>query len=300
MADSGDNRASDVPGLPVNPMRLAASEITLNDGFEVLHDHGPLDTLNRQIGSSVFRVETQEDGKHIAVGQRNGVETSVVLSDQEYARLQSIDPEGKDKFVFTGGRGGAGHAMVTVASDITEARQRILELLEPKGTGESKGAGESKGVGELRESNSGAENTTETQTSTSTSSLRSDPKLWLALGTVATGLIGLAATGIVQALALTPEPDSPTTTDPDAAASATETATRDQLTKEAFQNPDNQKVNIDELGNAIPSGVLKDDVVANIEEQAKAAAKRPNSKPLKIMLRRKKNMMNNKLNARRS
>ncbi|HCN9522473.1 TPA: type III secretion system LEE translocated intimin receptor Tir [Escherichia coli] len=271
MADSGDNRASDVPGLPVNPMRLAASEITLNDGFEVLHDHGPLDTLNRQIGSSVFRVETQEDGKHIAVGQRNGVETSVVLSDQEYARLQSIDPEGKDKFVFTGGRGGAGHAMVTVASDITEARQRILELLEPKGTGESKGAGESKGVGELRESNSGAENTTETQTSTSTSSLRSDPKLWLALGTVATGLIGLAATGIVQALALTPEPDSPTTTDPDAAASATETATRDQLTKEAFQNPDNQKVNIDELGNAIPSGVLKDDVVANIEEQAKAA-----------------------------
>lgn len=123
----------------------------------------------------------------------------------------------------------------------------------------------------MRESNSGAENTTETQTSTSTSSLRSDPKLWLALGTVATGLIGLAATGIVQALALTPEPDSPTTTDPDAAASATETATRDQLTKEAFQNPDNQKVNIDELGNAIPSGVLKDDVVANIEEQAKAA-----------------------------
>ncbi len=282
VADSVDNRASsDVPGLPVNPMRLAASEITLNDGFEVLHDHGPLDTLNRQIGSSVFHVETQEDGKHIAVGQRNGVETTVVLSDQEYASLQAIDANGKGKFVFTGGRGGSGHAMVTVASDITEARQRILELLEPKGTGESKGAGESKGTGESKgageskELNSGAGSTTETQTSTSsstsTSSLRSDPKLWLALGTITAGLVGLAATGISQALALTPEPDDPTTSDPDAAASTAEAAAKDQLTKEAFQDPNNQKVNIDENGNAIPSGELKDDVVAQIAEQAKAA-----------------------------
>ncbi|EMK8059488.1 type III secretion system LEE translocated intimin receptor Tir, partial [Escherichia albertii] len=140
--------------------------------------------------------------------------------------------------------------------------------------------------GEFRDSNSGAENTTETQTSsststsTSTSSLRSDPKLWLALGAVATGLIGLAATGISQALAVTPEPDAPTTADPDAAASEAETATRDQLTKEAFQNPENQKVNIDEFGNAIPSGELKDDVVANIAEQAKAAGEEARQKAI--------------------
>ncbi len=81
----------------------------------------------------------------------------------------------------------------------------------------------------------------------------------------------MAATGIAQAVALTPEPDDPITTDPDAAANTAEAAAKDQLTKEAFQNPDNQKVNIDENGNAIPSGELKDDVVAQIAEQAKAA-----------------------------
>lgn len=80
----------------------------------------------------------------------------------------------------------------------------------------------------------------------------------------------MAATGIAQAVALTPEPDDPITTDPDAAANTAEAAAKDQLTKEAFQNPDNQKVNIDENGNAIPSE-LKDDVVAQIAEQAKAA-----------------------------
>ncbi|ENJ9588645.1 translocated intimin receptor Tir, partial [Escherichia coli] len=111
----------------------------------------------------------------------------------------------------------------------------------------------------------------EIHTSTSTSSLRADPKLWLSLGTIAAGLIGMAATGIAQAVALTPEPDDPITTDPDAAANTAEAAAKDQLTKEAFQNPDNQKVNIDENGNAIPSGELKDDVVAQIAEQAKAA-----------------------------
>ncbi|WP_280175671.1 Tir C-terminal domain-containing protein, partial [Escherichia coli] len=63
----------------------------------------------------------------------------------------------------------------------------------------------------------------------------------------------------------------PTTTDPEQAASAAESATRDQLTQEAFKNPENQKVSIDEIGNSIPSGELKDDVVAKIEEQAKEA-----------------------------
>lgn len=67
----------------------------------------------------------------------------------------------------------------------------------------------------------------------------------------------MAATGIAQAVALTPEPDDPTITDPETAASTAEAATKDQLTKEAFQNPDNQKVNIDDNGNAIPSGELK-------------------------------------------
>lgn len=57
VADGVDARSSDVPGLPVNPLRIAASEITLNDGFEVLHDRGALDTLNNAIGSSSFRVD---------------------------------------------------------------------------------------------------------------------------------------------------------------------------------------------------------------------------------------------------
>ncbi|CTU07802.1 type III secretion system LEE translocated intimin receptor Tir [Escherichia coli] len=261
VADAIDARSSDVPGLPAHPMRLAASEISLHGGLEVLHDQGGLDTLNKAIGSTVFRVEIQEDGTPVAIGQKGGVETTVALSEQELASLQALDPDGKNKFVFTGGRGGAGHAMVTVASDISEARQRIIDKLEPK---------------DSRTSNSGGVNSAETQTSStssssSTSTLRSDPKLWLSLGSIAAGLIGMAATGIAQAVALTPEPDDPTSTDPDAAASTAEAATKDQLTKEAFQNPDNQKVNIDENGNAIPSGELKDDVVEQIAEQAKAA-----------------------------
>ncbi|ENB8817699.1 type III secretion system LEE translocated intimin receptor Tir [Escherichia coli] len=261
VADAIDARSSDVPGLPVHPMRLAASEIPLHGGLEVLHDQGGLDTLNKAIGSTVFRVEIQEDGTPVAIGQKGGVETTVALSEQELASLQALDPDGKNKFVFTGGRGGAGHAMVTVASDISEARQRIIDKLEPK---------------DSRTSNSGGVNFAETQTSStssssSTSTLRSDPKLWLSLGSIAAGLIGMAATGIAQAVALTPEPDDPTSTDPDAAASTAEAATKDQLTKEAFQNPDNQKVNIDVNGNAIPSGELKDDVVEQIAEQAKAA-----------------------------
>ncbi|EFJ9333421.1 type III secretion system LEE translocated intimin receptor Tir [Escherichia coli] len=261
VADAIDARSSDVPGLPVHPMLLAASEISLHGGLEVLHDQGGLDTLNKAIGSTVFRVEIQEDGTPVAIGQKGGVETTVALSEQELASLQALDPDGKNKFVFTGGRGGAGHAMVTVASDISEARQRIIDKLEPK---------------DSRTSNSGGVNSAETQTSStssssSTSTLRSDPKLWLSLGSIAAGLIGMAATGIAQAVALTPEPDDPTSTDPDAAASTAEAATKDQLTKEAFQNPDNQKVNIDENGNAIPSGELKDDVVEQIAEQAKAA-----------------------------
>ncbi|ENM7411498.1 type III secretion system LEE translocated intimin receptor Tir [Escherichia coli] len=261
VADAIDARSSDVPGLPVHPMRLAASEIPLHGGLEVLHDQGGLDTLNKAIGSTVFRVEIQEDGTPVAIGQKGGVETTVALSEQELASLQALDPDGKNKFVFTGGRGGAGHAMVTVASDISEARQRIIDKLEPK---------------DSRTSNSGGVNSAETQTSStssssSTSTLRSDPKLWLSLGSIAAGLIGMAATGIAQAVALTPEPDDPTSTDPDAAASTAEAATKDQLTKEAFQNPDNQKVNIDVNGNAIPSGELKDDVVEQIAEQAKAA-----------------------------
>ncbi|WP_338460584.1 type III secretion system LEE translocated intimin receptor Tir [Escherichia coli] len=261
VADAIDARSSDVPGLPVHPMLLAASEISLHGGLEVLHDQGGLDTLNKAIGSTVFRVEIQEDGSPVAIGQKGGVETTVALSEQELASLQALDPDGKNKFVFTGGRGGAGHAMVTVASDISEARQRIIDKLEPK---------------DSRTSNSGGVNSAETQTSStssssSTSTLRSDPKLWLSLGSIAAGLIGMAATGIAQAVALTPEPDDPTSTDPDAAASTAEAATKDLLTKEAFQNPDNQKVNIDENGNAIPSGELKDDVVEQIAEQAKAA-----------------------------
>src|SRR5699024_8590038 len=123
VADAADSRASDIPGLPTNPLRFAASEVSLHGALEVLHDKGGLDTLNSAIGSSLFRVETRDDGSHVAIGQKNGLETTVVLSEQEFSSLQSLDPEGKNKFVFTGGRGGAGHAMVTVASDIAEARQ---------------------------------------------------------------------------------------------------------------------------------------------------------------------------------
>ncbi|EHR8838318.1 type III secretion system LEE translocated intimin receptor Tir [Escherichia coli] len=272
IADSVDSR--DIPGLPVHPSRLAAtSETCLLGGFEVLHDKGPLDTLNKQIGASAFRVEQQSDGSYAAIGEKNGVEVSVILSPQEWQSLQAIDIEDKGRFVFTGGRGGSGHSMVTPASDIADARARILAKLDPNNHGGSQARDvdtRSVGVGSASGMDDGV--VSETRTSSTASSVRSDPKFWVSIGAIAAGLAGLAATGIAQALALTPEPDDPTTTDPDQAANAAESATRDQLTKEAFQNPDNQKVNIDENGNAIPSGVLKDSVVEQIEQQAKEAA----------------------------
>lgn len=272
MADSVDSR--DIPGLPTNPSRLAAatSETCLLGGFEVLHDKGPLDILNTQIGPSAFRVEVQADGTHAAIGEKNGLEVSVTLSPQEWSSLHSIDTEGKNRFVFTGGRGGSGHPMVTVASDIAEARTKILTKLDPDNHGgrqpkevdtRSVGVGSASGIDDGVVS--------ETHTSTTNSSVRSDPKFWVSVGAIAAGLAGLAATGIAQALALTPEPDDPTTTDPDQAANAAESATKDQLTQEAFKNPENQKVNIDANGNAIPSGELKDDIVEQIAQQAKEA-----------------------------
>ncbi|EPZ1580089.1 type III secretion system LEE translocated intimin receptor Tir [Escherichia coli] len=272
VADSVDSR--DIPGLPANPSRLAAptSEICLLGGFEVLHDKGPLDTLNQQIGPSAFRVEAQADGTHAAIGEKNGLEVSVALSPQELQSLQSIDIEGINRFVFTGGRGGSGHPMVTVASDIAQARTKILAKLDPNNHGGRQPKDvdtRSVGVGSASGIDDGV--VSETHTSTTTSSVRSDPKFWVSVGAIAAGLAGLAVTGIAQALALTPEPDDPTTTDPDQAANAAESARKDQLTKEAFQNPDNQKVNTDKNGNAIPSGELRDDVVAQIAEQAKEA-----------------------------
>nr|AAB88410.1 translocated intimin receptor [Escherichia coli] len=272
MADSVDSR--DIPGLPTNPSRLAAatSETCLLGGFEVLHDKGPLDILNTQIGPSAFRVEVQADGTHAAIGEKNGLEVSVTLSPQEWSSLQSIDTEGKNRFVFTGGRGGSGHPMVTVASDIAEARTKILAKLDPDNHGGRQPKDvdtRSVGVGSASGIDDGV--VSETHTSTTNSSVRSDPKFWVSVGAIAAGLAGLAATGIAQALALTPEPDDPTTTDPDQAANAAESATKDQLTQEAFKNPENQKVNIDANGNAIPSGELKDDIVEQIAQQAKEA-----------------------------
>ncbi|EJQ6930294.1 type III secretion system LEE translocated intimin receptor Tir, partial [Escherichia coli] len=272
VADSVDSR--DIPGLPANPSRLAAatSETCLLGGFEVLHDKGPLDILNTQIGPSAFRVEAQADGTHAAIGEKNGLEVSVTLSPQELSSLQAIDTEGKNRFVFTGGRGGSGHPMVTVASDIAEARAKILAKLDPDNQGGRQAKDvdtRSVGVGSASGMDDGV--VSETHTSTTTSSVRSDPKFWVSVGAIAAGLAGLAATGIAQALALTPEPDDPTTTDPDQAANAAESATKDQLTQEAFKDPENQKVNIDENGNAFPSGELKDDIVAQIAEQAKEA-----------------------------
>ena len=115
IAASVDSR--DIPGLPVHPSRLATatSEICLLGGFEVLHDKGPLDTLNKQIGASAFRIEQQSDGSYAAIGEKNGVEVSVILNSQELQSLQAIDIEDKGRFVFTGGRGGGGHSMVAPA-----------------------------------------------------------------------------------------------------------------------------------------------------------------------------------------
>ncbi|ENC8334198.1 type III secretion system LEE translocated intimin receptor Tir [Escherichia coli] len=272
MADSVDSR--DIPGLPANPSRLAAatSETCLLGGFEVLHDKGPLDILNTQIGPSAFRVEAQADGTHAAIGEKNGLEVSVTLSPQEWSSLQSIDTEGKNRFVFTGGRGGSGHPMVTVASDIAEARTKILAKLDSDNHGGRQPKDvdtRSVGVGSASGIDDGV--VSETHTSTTNSSVRSDPKFWVSVGAITAGLAGLAATGIAQALALTPEPEDPTTTDPDQAANAAESATKDQLTQEAFKYPENQKVNIDANGNAIPSGELKDDIVEQIAQQAKEA-----------------------------
>ncbi|ENS5483520.1 type III secretion system LEE translocated intimin receptor Tir [Escherichia coli] len=271
MADSVDSR--DIPGLPVPPSLLAAtSETCLHGGFEVLHDKGPLDTLNQQIGASAFRIEQQSDGSYAAIGEKKGVEVSVTLSSQELSSLRAIDIEGKDRFVFTGGRGGSGHSMVTAASDIADARVRIMAKLDPNNHGGNQARDvdtRSVGVGSASGIDDGV--VSETHTSTTTSSVRSDPKFWVSVGAIAAGLAGLAATGIAQSLALTPEPDDPATTDPDQAANAAESATKDQLTQEAFKNPENQKVNIDANGNAIPSGELKDDIVEQIAQQAKEA-----------------------------
>ena len=49
VADAADSRASDIPGLPTNPLRFAASEVSLHGALEVLHDKGGLDTLNSAI-----------------------------------------------------------------------------------------------------------------------------------------------------------------------------------------------------------------------------------------------------------
>ncbi len=90
--------------------------------------HGEKGARNEVLATRYYRqTEIQEDGTPVAIGQKGGVETTVALSEQELASLQALDPDGKNKFVFTGGRGGAGHAMVTVASDISEARQRIID-----------------------------------------------------------------------------------------------------------------------------------------------------------------------------
>lgn len=277
--------AGNVSHLPSSSHVLTLpSTLTLHGELEVANDWSSLNMLHKDIGSKGFRVEKSSDGTVHAIGEKDGLSFDRLLSPEEAAGLEAIG-SGNDRYVFSGNRGGAGHVMVTAASDFALAREAIVKRMDRQNTVDT-------GTDAIPFHNtSGAmEIGTDAQPLPEPSSpLKSDPKLWVSLGVIAAGLVGLAVTGIVQAVALTPAPEEPQNTDPDAAAANAEKATSDQLTQEAYKDPNNQKVEIDENGNAKPSGDLKDDVLAAIEQQAKAAGEEAKAKAIEDNANAQKN-----------
>ncbi|MDA6076756.1 hypothetical protein O0544_10155 [Edwardsiella anguillarum] len=71
-----------------------------------------------------------------------------------------------------------------------------------------------------------------------------------------------------QAFAITPAPDDALMVDPNQAQQDAVTNTRNELTSEALKDPANQKVEVDEMGNQRPTGILLDNVAAEIEVKA--------------------------------
>lgn len=265
-----------VSHLPSSPRNLTLpSTVTLHNELEVTNDWSSLNLLHKDIGSRGFRVEKSSDGTVHAIGEKDGTSFDRILSPEEVEGLAAIG-SGNDRFVFSGNRGGAGHVMVTAASDFGLAREAIVKKLDRQHTTDA-------GTDPIPSHNSSGamEIGTDAQPLPESSSpLKSDPKLWGSLGVITAGLVSLAVTAIVQATALTPAPEEPQDTDPDAAAANAEKAARDQLTQEAYKDPNNQTVIIDQNGNAMPSGDLKDDVLAAIEQQAKAAGEEAKAKAI--------------------
>lgn len=267
-ASAGGN----IPHLPHSPRNFTLpGDLTLNGSMEILNDWSSLNLLHNDIGAKVFRVEKSSDGTVHAIGEKNGDSFDRILTPDEVRGLDEIG-NGNDRFVFSGHRGGAGHVMVSPASDIGMNREAIVRKVVTNNTMEM-----------------GTDAMPLPESSGSGTPLKSDPKLWISLGTIAAGLVGLAVTGIVQATALTPEPEDPQNVDPDAAAATAEKAANDALTKEAFQDPDKQKVEIDDSGNAKPSGILKDDVKAEIEQKAKEAGEAAKAKAIEDNAEAQKN-----------
>lgn len=268
--------AGNVSHLPSSPRVLTLpSTLSLHNELEVANDYSALNLLHKDIGSNGFRVERSSDGTVHAIGEKEGFSFDRVLSPEEVLGLEAIG-SGNDRYVFSGNRGGAGHVMVTAASDFALARDAIVKRMDRQNTIDT-----GTDAMPFHNSSHAMEIGTDAQPLPEPSSpLKSDPKLWVSLGVIAAGLVGLAVTGIVQATALTPAPEEPQNTDPDAAAANAEKATSDQLTQEAFKDPNNQKVEIDENGNSKPSGVLKDDVLAAIEQQSKAAGEEAKAKAI--------------------
>lgn len=270
---SGTGNVSHLPSSP--HVLTLPSTLTLHGELEVTNDWSSLNMLHKDIGSKGFRVEKSSDGTVHAIGEKDGLSFDRLLSPEEAAGLEAIG-SGNDRYVFSGHRGGAGHVMVTPASDFALAREAIVKRMDRQNTVDT-----GTDATPFHNSSGAMEIGTDAQPLPEPSSpLKSDPKLWVSLGVIAAGLVGLAVTGIVQATALTPAPEEPQNTDPDAAAANAEKATSHQLTQEAFQHGENQKVEIDEYGNAKPSGVLKDDVQAAIEQQAKAAGEEAKAKAI--------------------
>ncbi|BET82095.1 Translocated intimin receptor Tir [Edwardsiella anguillarum] len=95
--------------------------------------------------------------------------------------------------------------------------------------------------------------------------------LYVALGTAAAVGLTALATGLSQAFAITPAPDDALVVDPNQAQQDAVTNTRNELTSEALKDPANQKVEVDEMGNQRPTGILLDNVAAEIEVKAQEA-----------------------------
>ncbi|EIM8355698.1 translocated intimin receptor Tir, partial [Salmonella enterica] len=129
-APGTSSSAGNVSHLPSSPRNLTLpSTVTLHNELEVTNDWSSLNLLHNDIGSRGFRTEKSSDGTVHAIGEKDGKSYDRVLSPEEVEGLAAIG-SGNDRFVFSGNRGGAGHVMVTAASDFGLAREAIVKKLD--------------------------------------------------------------------------------------------------------------------------------------------------------------------------